>query len=646
MNLTATLAVKLLDQITGPAGRAAAALRALKGTADGVNTSGRGIEAAAGHLQRASETHMRTLRNLQGKFLVSAASLTGFALAFKQPIEAAKNFETVLVDIAQKTGATNEKAKALGETLKELAKTVRQTAQSLATGVDTMVGMGLDPDSATKLIGPLGKAATAYRADIDDLAKAGVAAVQNLKIDPSQFGKVLDMMAQAGKDGAFELKDMSKYIPSLAAAYQALGETGVEALAEIAAALQVVRKGTGDSATAATNFENVLQKIQSPETTANFKEHGIDIRKELKNGKKDGKSPIDVLVEQTKKALGGDLSKLGDLFADAQVQKGLRMLIQNYEEFQKIRDKALNAKGVVDEDFEKRITTLQAKIDSFTASFQNLMITLGEALGPAIGGLLEVATQVADALEKIVAANPEMASGAVLAAGGLLVLNTAALGLRLTLAGFTALRLTSLTALATVAAGGTAAGLIAIAGGIVAIGVALSELQNYEPVMQKWIDLNMRPEGKAGTGFAKPEGFQMTGTGTASAAGQALNEWIRAALAGAFKVIDAPNEGYQTRGHIPRKKLATENENVFAPAPAIKVDPGDSDATIQSLHDKLGELNSTTAAPVIALNGADTVLATLRLIAKSIADINSTPVSPPGMRGIQADVGPSTASGW
>ncbi|NKC48103.1 phage tail tape measure protein [Ochrobactrum anthropi ATCC 49188] len=57
----------------------------------------------------------------------------------------------------------------------------------------------------------MGRAATAYRAEVDDLAKAGFAALDNLKVPATDFGKALDAMAQAGKEGAFELRDMAQY---------------------------------------------------------------------------------------------------------------------------------------------------------------------------------------------------------------------------------------------------------------------------------------------------------------------------------------------------------------------------------------------------------------------------------------------------
>lgn len=102
------------------------------------------------------------------------------------------------------------------------------------------------------MMSPIGRAATAYRAEIEDLAKAGYAAFDNLKVKAEDFGRALDVMAQAGKEGAFELKDMAQHFPSLTAAAQALKMGGLDGVAKLAAMLQIARKGAADGSEDAT----------------------------------------------------------------------------------------------------------------------------------------------------------------------------------------------------------------------------------------------------------------------------------------------------------------------------------------------------------------------------------------------------------
>lgn len=641
--LTSTLVMKMIDGITGPSNRAAAALRALRQSADGVNSGGGRLEAAAGHLRRAAASHQKLLNELKAKFVVSAAATTAFAAALRIPIKAAADFETALTNIAQKADMTGERAAALGANLKKMAVDLRQSASSLATGIDTLVGMGLDPSSAETMIRPIAKAATAYQASIEDLSNASYAALQNLKIAPNEIAKALDIMAKAGKEGAFEIKDMAQYIPSLAAAYQALGQKGTPALADLAAALEVVRKGTGDSATAANDLENVLQKIQSPETRKRFQELGIDIRKALQQGAKEGRSPLEVLVEQTNKALKGDLSKLGDIFADKQVQEGLRALILNYQEYLRIREEAGKASGVVDKDFETRLTTMQAKIDAFTAAMQNLSITVGTALAPAIGALLDQLTRLATALDSVIQAHPQLASGALLAVGGLLALRTAVIGLRISMLALSIVPLTSLAKIAELGSVGVSGGLLATAGGIGAIAAALATLEQYEPSIMKWEEL-FRPKGKDGKPVGQlppPSGGmpQMVGAGMFGRAGQIVNEWIRHTYANlptkqefdksfygatAGKGFDSPLLQPDSAFEKSRKEIVPKNVQSQVTVEGVDHAQGQ----LSSLKSSLDEVGAVQAAPGVVVTGVDAALAKLRELKNMIASINSSTVAP------------------
>lgn len=103
------------------------------------------------------------------------------------------------------------------------------------------------------------------------------------------------------------------------------------------------------------NLGNVLQKITSPATVKAFEKMGVDLPAALKRMYAEGKTPIEAIAELTNKTLKGDLSRIGFLFEDAQVQAGLRPLIQNMEEYRRIRAEAGNAGGTTDRDFAERM---------------------------------------------------------------------------------------------------------------------------------------------------------------------------------------------------------------------------------------------------------------------------------------------------
>lgn len=400
------LIVSLIDRLSGPA---------------------RGVGGALDRLTAAQARNNQRLDAMRGRMLEAGAVAYGLARSLSAPIRAATEFETKLEDIAQKIDAPVEALPELGRKIRQVARDTTQSASAIADGMDVLTGMGASGDDALGLLGPIAKAATAYNASITDLSQAGYAALDNLKVPAEDFGKALDAMAQAGKAGAFELKDMAQYFPALGAGYQALGQTGVPAVADLSAALQIVRKGTGDSASAATNLSNVLQKMRAPKTVKAFKAMGVNLEQELKRAAEAGLTPIEAIAEITNKTLKGDLSKLGYLFADAETQKGLRPLLQNLDLYREIRAEAMKAQGVVEEDYRRRLLTGALAAQRFAIALENVNTSIGAALLPAMAQLGEKLVPIIDRMATFAENNPRLTQTVVALTAGLVGLRVAAI---------------------------------------------------------------------------------------------------------------------------------------------------------------------------------------------------------------------------
>jgi TP901 family phage tail tape measure protein len=348
-----------------------------------------------------------------------AAIGTGLAVArpVEGSVEQAQAFESNMTDIAQKANLSRVAAAGMGRELLAAAKAANQMPEEIQKGVDTLSGFGLDPRQAAQMMRPIGRAATAYKAEIADLASAGFAAHDNLKVPIADTGRMIDAMAQAGKSGAFEVKDMAQYFPSLTAAYQGLGQSGVNAGADLAAAAQITRKGAGDSATAATNLANVLQKISSPATIRAFAKFGVDLPKALQQAYKEGKTPIEAIAELTNKTLKGNLGKIGFLFEDAQVQQGLRPLIQNMAEYRQIRADAIaaaNKNTTTDTDFAERLKDSAEQSKRLQVNAAGLGVTFGNMLLPTVNAVLTKINAFASWVGNAAAKNPWLAKAIML----------------------------------------------------------------------------------------------------------------------------------------------------------------------------------------------------------------------------------------
>lgn len=410
--VTSTLILSLLDRVTAPS-------RAIAGTLS--------------RLQSVQANNNRRLDEMRGRMAEATVVAYGLFRALKAPVEAATEFETKLEDIAQKIEAPISTLPQLGREIRQVARDTYQSASAMADGMDVLAGMGASREDALGMLPAIGRTATAYNAEIADLSQAGYAALSNLRVPASQLSGALDAMAQAGKDGAFELKDMAKYFPMLGAGYQALGQKGVPAVADLSAALQIVRKGTGDSSSAATNLSNVLQKINAPLTRKSFQKMGVNLEKEMKKAAKAGLTPIEAIAEITNRTLKGDLGKLGDLFQDAQVQQGLRPLIQNIEEYRRIRESAMKAQGVVQQDYERRLKTSAAAAKRFRISMENIALSIGSALLPAMNSLADVIVPIVNRMAEFAEAHPKLTVAIVATSAALVGLRIAAIAAQFSL---------------------------------------------------------------------------------------------------------------------------------------------------------------------------------------------------------------------
>jgi len=353
---------------------------------------------------------------------VGGAAAIGTSMAMAAPIigavKAAQEYESVMTDIGQKADLSRKASAGLGIELLRASRAANQMPADLQAGVDTLAGLGAKVPDAVAMMTPIGRAATAYKAEIADLSNAAFAATDNLKVPVDQTKRVIDIMATAGKAGAFEIKDMAQYFPSLTAAYQGLGQKGTGAVADLAAGLQIARKGAGDAASAATNVANVIQKISSPATTKAFAKMGVDLPKGLKKAYAEGKTPLEAIAELTNKTLKGDLSKLGYLFEDSQVQQGLRPLIQNMEEYRRIRTEAAGGDGATDRDFAQRMQDSAEQTKQLRVNATTLAITMGAQLLPAVNAVVTKATAFAQWIGDVATRYPNLTKAVAVGAAG------------------------------------------------------------------------------------------------------------------------------------------------------------------------------------------------------------------------------------
>nr|DAI24801.1 MAG TPA: minor tail protein [Caudoviricetes sp.] len=147
--------------------------------------------------------------------------------------------------------------------------------------------------------------------------------------DAQSIISTLGLLANQGKMGAFELKDLATQGERVTAAYAMMGRKGPNAVAEMGALLQMAKKGTGSAEQAATAFEAVIRNLTDKDKLEALEAAGIKVR----NVNGEFRSAVDIIKDiiiRTK----GDATMLGSVF-DTFAIRGVSVMATGYAELRK-----------------------------------------------------------------------------------------------------------------------------------------------------------------------------------------------------------------------------------------------------------------------------------------------------------------------
>ena len=388
--------------------------RSLEGANDELRKQGKLYEAskkAQAFRAKGADFRSRGRANAIG----GAALLAPLAVAAK----AGADFSSQMVDIQQKANLSDAATAKMRNNIIDASRASAQMPDEIAASVESLAGLGMDPQQAAKLALPMGRFMTAFKAQGADTAASLYAGIETLNIPLSQSQKFLDMMAEGGNQGAFEVKDMAAAMPGLTAQMKKLGQTGQSAGAELVAMLQIVRGSTGTSAEAATASSDLLSKLTAPATMNAFKKAGIDAFGAIEKGLKNNISPLETMIALTNQATGGDDKKLGMFFADKEANRAMTALMQNYDKFGQMKKDIAAVDGVTDQAFEQRMANDQnAQMRQLGSAGAGLILAVAPVLTPALTALANAITPLANSVADWARENPGLAKTILMTVAG------------------------------------------------------------------------------------------------------------------------------------------------------------------------------------------------------------------------------------
>lgn len=420
-----------------------------------------------GQMRNRMQNSLQLQQDIAGVAYPTLAAGSGMLYAASRPIMQAATLSDQVRDIAITGNMGKVEEAQLREQLRTIALKTNQEQAEISKGVQILVANGMNAKDASNYAELLGKAATASRASMDDIANVTFSLQNSLKIQgKDEMDKAMNNLVLAGKQGQFELKDMARYFPSLSAQMASMGATGQDAVKELAIAMQAARKASGTSQEAAANTANWFSHMTAGATIDHFSGVGIDLKAEMLKRMNNAdpakkmsalRASLDIFDGYIDKVTAGKKievrtpsGKLKDTldFKSALTQAtktgsedevkrvverfGLSAIIQDMQtanfylamrQNKKFIDDSLqgfDAKGAGDtlnNDMAKR---LESPIEQFKAAkiaFTDSMTQVGDAILPMITPLIQQVTQITQKITQWAKANPELVATLLKIAG-------------------------------------------------------------------------------------------------------------------------------------------------------------------------------------------------------------------------------------
>lgn len=400
--------------------------------------------------------HQQIDSGVKGMKGAVGAAVVGLG-AMAVPTKVSADFGAIVRDIAIKAGIANKPQEQ--EMSRKIIDTSRDTGMArndVADVVNQLVGAGMDLSKALEYAPVAAKFVVGQGSSGVDTAKMINALGQNAKItDPKQMQQALEAIAYQGQAGSFEAADMAKWFPELLANMASNGITGLDAVTQLGAMLQVQMKQAGSSDEAANNLKNWMGKIGSTDTVKAYEKAGIDYKGSMQTGLQNGMSTLETsmalaqkyiqatdparaakMAEATAKiseqadpekakAMMASLEeslRTGDLFADMQVKAALSAYMQNKALYSQLKNDSRDATGILDKNLAERRESSSQKWAEMAQSMDDAMRSIGDALRPVTDTVAESLTKVTKGITSLTDSAPGVVAGIATVGAGLIAL--------------------------------------------------------------------------------------------------------------------------------------------------------------------------------------------------------------------------------
>lgn len=420
--VSSSLIVSLVDRVSAPAKAVAGSIRGIGRSIAAANTAG---------LDRAIAANSAAMTAMHGRIVGTTLAVAGLAKGISGPIKAAMDFESTMADIRKVVDFDTPLAfKEMGEDIRKLSLRLPMTANQIGTIVAAGGQAGIAQGDL------LSFAEMATKVGIAWDVSAGVAGDALAKLKTSlgrtipETGLLADAINHLSNSTAASAPDLLEVTRRVAPLAKLFGMTAEQAAAFGAA---MISAGAAPDV-AATSFRNMGQALTKGASAtraqqAAFARLGTNSTQIARLMQRNSLATIRELFKRINQIpVDQRAALMSDLFGDE--ARALAPLITNgkllSETLALIGDKTKYA-GSAQKEYEARVDTMRNRLQLFRNRVSELSLTIGDALLPAFGEVLDILEPYLEQFSAWAKQNPKLIAGIVKTATALTGLRVAML---------------------------------------------------------------------------------------------------------------------------------------------------------------------------------------------------------------------------
>lgn len=388
------------------------------------------IQSEATQMGLAGSNAVKAMKSEFDRAVTSVVSLTAAFQTFKRMVSTAKELDDSLFNLQVATGKTREETKGLLDTYNQMAGELGATTEQVAEAANDWLRTGRSLDETNELIKNSMILSKIGMIDTGDATQYLVSALNGYKLSAESALEVISKLSNVDMNAAVSAGGIAEAMSRTATSADQAG-VSIDRLIGMIATMKDVSQASDERVGTAIKSivsrysqvkTNKLVDYESGEDLSNvekaLKKVGVQIRDNLT----DFRDLDDVLGELAKKYNDlNDVEKNGiatALFGTQQGEMG-KVLLSNWDKVQELTKISADSSTEAMDKFSAYTDTLQAHINSLTASYEHLASIVADSeflkgAADAASGFLDVISALIDKLGVLSVAAGAITGGAAL----------------------------------------------------------------------------------------------------------------------------------------------------------------------------------------------------------------------------------------